>query len=108
MNEIKIRSSLQQHENIIRFFGFQYTKQIVAIVLEVAADNLYDTLKMDKFRDDSQTFIDLFTKLPLDIINGTVEFSNTFYQYFLHIISYRYIFTKTKCFIAIFVQAIYY
>ena len=65
MNEIRIRSSLEQHKNIIRFFGFQYTKRIVGIVLEFAADNLYDTLKMDEFRDDSQTFIDLFHEIAI-------------------------------------------
>jgi serine/threonine protein kinase len=71
INAIKIHTSFDHHENIIRFLGFNYSKTTMVILLEVVDENLYNTIKMDKFCDQN-IFSTFFAKTLKEIINGMV------------------------------------
>lgn len=81
-NNIRIHSSLNNHNNIVRFIGFKYTKRFMAILMESIDMNLKDLLTM-QIASDRQTLFNHFIKLTLDVINGMVRILYYFYTYLL-------------------------
>ena len=71
LNQIKIHTSLEQHDNIIRFFGFFNSNRIFAILLETADCDLLHYVTTIKY-DDEQMFMEFSVKIAVQIIDGMV------------------------------------
>lgn len=67
MNQLIIQTSLEQHANIIRLYGFKCSIKYSTILLfEVAKENLLNTVMTDEYRNRDK-LIDSITKWSLQI-----------------------------------------